>query len=103
MTSEVDSNNEVAETTTKTEENKDKTDAGPSEEKTEDSEAKKSAEEEIIEKEVKLYVGNLPDNCKRASLQEQFEKYGKVSQCDIVKNFAFVVSLAKVTCTVYIR
>ena len=44
------------------------------------------------EKEVKLYVGNLPDNCRRASLEELFAKYGKVTQCDRVKNFAFVVS-----------
>ena len=46
------------------------------------------------EKEVKLYVGNLPDQCRRGSLKELFDKYGKVSQCDIVKNFAFVVSLS---------
>lgn len=44
------------------------------------------------EKEVKLYVGNLPDNCRRASLEEIFSKHGKVTQCDRVKNFAFVVS-----------
>lgn len=40
--------------------------------------------------ETKLYVGNLPDNCMREDLQTLFNKYGVVSQCDRVKNFAFV-------------
>ncbi|XP_031563856.1 RNA-binding protein 4.1-like isoform X3 [Actinia tenebrosa] len=40
--------------------------------------------------ELKLYVGNLPDNCVREDLQTLFSKYGDVSQCDRVKNFAFV-------------
>ena len=40
----------------------------------------------------KLYVGNLPDNCKRSELTELFEKYGKIEKCDILRNFAFVVS-----------
>lgn len=41
--------------------------------------------------ETKLYVGNLPDNCHREDLQTLFNKYGQVSQCDRVKNYAFVV------------
>ncbi|KAK3750716.1 hypothetical protein QZH41_017274 [Actinostola sp. cb2023] len=40
--------------------------------------------------ETKLYVGNLPDNCLKDDLRALFDKYGKVSQCDRVKNFAFV-------------
>lgn len=42
--------------------------------------------------ETKLYVGNLPDNCMKEDLKTLFCKYGEVSQCDRVKNFAFVVS-----------
>ena len=82
MASEESTNNDAAEVSN---EQKD--------EKTEDNEATTGKDSNEDEKEVKLYVGNLPDRCRRASLQELFEKYGKVSQCDIVKNFAFVVSL----------
>ena len=40
----------------------------------------------------KLYVGNLPETVRKADLQQAFEKYGKVLECDIVMNYAFVVS-----------
>ena len=74
----------------KTEDNE-ATTAEPKEDNNDTQTTEKDGNED--DKEVKLYVGNLPDRCRRASLQELFEKYGKVSQCDIVKNFAFVVSL----------
>lgn len=76
------------------EESTENNDAAASDDKEGNSDEKntdKDGSEE--EKEVKLYVGNLPDQCRRTSLKELFEKYGKVSQCDVVKNFAFVVSL----------
>ncbi|KAK2186894.1 hypothetical protein NP493_185g04026 [Ridgeia piscesae] len=38
----------------------------------------------------KIYVGNLPETCRRQDLLESFEKYGKVTECDIVRNYAFV-------------
>ncbi|XP_054724950.1 RNA-binding protein lark-like [Uloborus diversus] len=38
----------------------------------------------------KIYVGNLPENADSGELQEMFEKYGEVKECDIVKNYAFV-------------
>ncbi|KAH6925542.1 hypothetical protein HPB50_006890 [Hyalomma asiaticum] len=38
----------------------------------------------------KLYVGSLPEGCDVASLEALFAKYGKVEECDIVKNYAFV-------------
>lgn len=38
----------------------------------------------------KLYVGSLPEGCDNASLEAIFAKYGKVEECDIVKNYAFV-------------
>lgn len=38
----------------------------------------------------KIYVGNLPENAHSSELQEMFEKYGEVKECDIVKNYAFV-------------
>lgn len=38
----------------------------------------------------KLYVGSLPEGCDNASLEAIFAKYGKVDECDIVKNYAFV-------------
>jgi len=67
-------------------------------EQTEESNSKddKPADAESSgEKEVKMYVGNLPDNCRRASLEELFSKHGKVTQCDRVKNFAFVHMLGE--------
>ncbi|XP_077486075.1 RNA-binding protein 4.1-like isoform X2 [Amblyomma americanum] len=38
----------------------------------------------------KLFVGNLPQGCDKASLVTLFSKYGKVEECDIIKNHAFV-------------
>lgn len=38
----------------------------------------------------KLYIGNLPETCRRVELQNLFEQYGKVIECDIVRNYAFV-------------
>ncbi|XP_070849739.1 RNA-binding protein 4.1-like isoform X1 [Chaetodon trifascialis] len=39
---------------------------------------------------VKIFIGNLASNTTAEELRELFEKYGKVSECDIVKNFGFV-------------
>jgi len=38
----------------------------------------------------KLYVGNLPETCTKSDLLSTFERFGKVTECDIVKNYAFV-------------
>lgn len=40
----------------------------------------------------KLYVGNIPASVNSRELTELFEKYGKVLECDIIKDYAFVVS-----------
>lgn len=40
----------------------------------------------------KLYIGNLPETCRRVELQKLFETYGTVVECDIVRNYGFVVS-----------
>lgn len=39
---------------------------------------------------VKIFVGNLPSDCGRSDILDLFEKYGKVRDCDIIRNFAFV-------------
>lgn len=39
---------------------------------------------------VKLYVGNLPDNCSKDSLHDLFGPYGTITELDVIKNFAFV-------------
>ena len=41
----------------------------------------------------KLFVGNLPETVRKPDFLALFQKYGKVVECDIVKNFAFVVNL----------
>ncbi len=40
----------------------------------------------------KLYVGNLPKGCTGAMLSEIFEKFGEVVECDVIRNYGFVVS-----------
>lgn len=39
---------------------------------------------------VKIFIGNLACNATADELRELFEKYGKVTECDIVKNYGFV-------------
>ncbi|XP_039997382.1 RNA-binding protein 4.1-like [Xiphias gladius] len=39
---------------------------------------------------VKIFIGNLACNTTAEELRELFEKYGKVTECDIVKNYGFV-------------
>ncbi|XP_013877030.1 RNA-binding protein 4.1 [Austrofundulus limnaeus] len=39
---------------------------------------------------VKLFIGNLTTSTTVEELRELFEKYGTVTECDIVKNFGFV-------------
>ncbi|XP_049601252.1 RNA-binding protein 4.1-like [Syngnathus scovelli] len=39
---------------------------------------------------VKIFIGNLACNTSVEELRALFEKYGKVTECDIVKNFGFV-------------
>ncbi|KAM4714437.1 RNA-binding protein 4.1-like isoform 1-T2 [Anableps anableps] len=39
---------------------------------------------------VKIFIGNLASETTAKELRQLFEKYGKVSECDIVKNFGFV-------------
>ncbi|XP_068682668.1 RNA-binding protein 4B-like isoform X2 [Montipora capricornis] len=93
MASEDDNKDSLAEVNNQNDNNTETTDpAASSDAKGESSEDKSTTavDNDEGEKEVKLYVGNLPDQCRRAALQELFDKFGKVSQCDIVKNFAFV-------------
>ncbi|XP_028655932.1 RNA-binding protein lark [Erpetoichthys calabaricus] len=38
----------------------------------------------------KIYVGKVPATATTGKIKELFQKYGKVVECDIVKNYAFV-------------
>ncbi|GAB1606131.1 RNA-binding protein lark-like [Argonauta hians] len=38
----------------------------------------------------KIYVGNLPTNSKSSELKDLFSKFGKIVECDIVKDYAFL-------------
>lgn len=38
----------------------------------------------------KIFVGNLSANTRSEDIRELFEKYGKVTECDVLKNFGFV-------------
>lgn len=40
----------------------------------------------------KIFIGNLADKTSNADIKPLFEKYGKVVECDVVKNYGFVVS-----------
>lgn len=39
---------------------------------------------------MKIYVGNVPPSARNADLKDLFEKFGRVLECDILKEFAFV-------------
>ena len=39
---------------------------------------------------IKIYVGNIPGLARNSELKELFEKFGKVVECDILKDFGFV-------------
>lgn len=41
----------------------------------------------------KIFVGNLSDKTVAADIKPLFEKYGKVVECDVVKNYGFVVRI----------
>jgi len=41
----------------------------------------------------KIFIGNLADKTSNADIKPLFEKYGKVVECDVVKNYGFVVSV----------
>lgn len=47
----------------------------------------------------KLYIGNIPSTVSSTELKELFEKYGKVLECDIVKDYAFVVNCTSMALT----
>lgn len=38
----------------------------------------------------KLFIGNLDESTKTNDIKPLFEKYGKVLECDVVKNYGFV-------------
>ncbi|DBA13531.1 TPA: hypothetical protein GDO54_018663 [Pyxicephalus adspersus] len=39
---------------------------------------------------VKLFIGNLPPAATQGELKSLFEQFGKVTECDIITNYAFV-------------
>lgn len=41
----------------------------------------------------KIFIGNLADKTANGDIKPLFEKYGKVVECDVVKNYGFVVSM----------
>lgn len=41
---------------------------------------------------VKIFIGNLPDRTKANDVRALFGKYGTVVECDIIRNYGFVVS-----------
>lgn len=43
----------------------------------------------------KIFVGNLAENIKASQVRTLFSKYGTVVECDVVRNYGFVVSRRK--------
>lgn len=41
----------------------------------------------------KIFVGNIAINTSRDSLLKLFQQYGTVTECDILGNYGFVVSM----------
>ena len=40
---------------------------------------------------VKIFIGNLNENTTGNDLRPLFERYGRVTECDVVRNYGFVV------------
>lgn len=40
----------------------------------------------------KIFIGNLGPDTQAQDLRPLFEKYGHVSECDVLRNYGFVVS-----------
>lgn len=47
---------------------------------------------------VKIFIGNLPDRSKAAEVRALFAKYGTVVECDVIRNYGFVVNILNFTC-----
>lgn len=41
---------------------------------------------------VKIFIGNLSSETQAEDVRVLFEKYGTVAECDVLKNYGFVVS-----------
>ena len=41
----------------------------------------------------KIFVGNFDEYTRSQEIRALFEKYGNVVECDIVRNYCFVVSV----------
>ena len=44
-------------------------------------------------KSVKIFVGNLHQDTKSQEIRKLFSKFGTVVECDVMKNYGFVVSI----------
>lgn len=41
----------------------------------------------------KIFIGNISEKTTANDIRPLFETYGKVVECDVMKNFGFVVSI----------
>lgn len=41
---------------------------------------------------IKIFIGNLASETEADQVRVLFEKYGTVTECDVLKNYGFVVS-----------
>lgn len=46
----------------------------------------------LLNSTTKLFVGNIREDCLSADLRALFDKFGEVAECDVVKDYAFVVN-----------
>ena len=51
---------------------------------------------------VKIFIGNLSSDTTGDDLRPLFERYGRVSECDVVRNYGFVVRLTNVGNTLWL-
>ena len=42
---------------------------------------------------VKIFIGNLGSGTSGEDLRPLFERYGQVTECDVIRNYGFVVSM----------
>jgi len=46
----------------------------------------------------KIFVGNVAVNTARESMLQLFQRYGYVTECDVLGNYAFVVCISVYIC-----
>lgn len=51
----------------------------------------------------KIFIGKIPEKTVAQDIKPLFERYGKVLECDVVKNYGFVVSSSYIKQIIFVQ